>query len=80
MSAGLIITGYLAVGALLAAFMAWATSKGIEHRHEDAEVEQAVSGLERDVSRIPGGMPVALAMVTVLWPLLIAMSAARKRP
>ncbi|MEV6633927.1 hypothetical protein AB0M54_24565 [Actinoplanes sp. NPDC051470] len=79
MTAGLLITGYLAIGAVIAAVMFWATAKGIQHRNDSAEVEQVMSGMERDVSRIPGGVPGALVMTVLLWPLLIAMAAGKKR-
>jgi anti-sigma factor RsiW len=73
MSVGWIVMAYLAIGALTALLFAWAVKEGIDDRGKNAVVDAAMRGAERAVGGMPGGMPVVLLSLALLWPAAVVV-------
>jgi hypothetical protein len=65
------VSVYLATGALLAALVYVLVGYSIDHRHDDAASEAAVSAVEKSVRAVPGGMATCLMLTMLLWPGLL---------
>lgn len=72
-SVGWIVLAYLIIGALCAVGCALGIRAGLDHQGESAKVDAAMRDVERNVGRIPGGMPTVLISVTALWPACVAI-------
>jgi hypothetical protein len=76
MIAGAFLSFYLVIGLACAGLMAYAIKRATDPDDSisrDPGAQSALSDLEAGVSRLPGGIISAFAVVTLFWPGLVAI-------
>ncbi len=72
------VTGYIAIG-MAAAVVLWVSLSQALDRQDEHKIRHALADLEAAVSKMPGGMPVALIATVLLWPILAALVLSNRR-